>query len=399
MMSGPLAGTHVLDFSRVLAGPLCGETLLDLGAEVIKLEPPTGDLSRQALPRSGGISGYYAQQNAGKRNVSIDLNAPGALDVALRLCDWADVILESFRPGTLAAFGLGYDSVAQRNPRVVYASITGYGQHGSWRSRSAYAPTVQAEAGITATTEAQFGRLRTDSLSHADVYSGLHAAIAILAALHHRDRTGLGQYIDVAMAAVMLAVNERVHVDLADEDLGAEPPILGATDAVFFTGPDRETFVTPLSLVSSLTFRFYLAAMRRPDLADDPRFATPQARQQNLDALRAIVQEWIWTFDDMASLDAQFDEAKIPTGRLRTDGELAESEWARQWVATRTVPDRNGGEITVPGRPWHFSNDGGEPERSPARRGEHNEEVLTELGYNGAEIDSLRRRGVLVCDG
>jgi crotonobetainyl-CoA:carnitine CoA-transferase CaiB-like acyl-CoA transferase len=398
-VSGPLTGIRVLDFSRVLAGPLCGQTLLDLGAEVIKLEPPSGDLSRQAFPRRGGISGYYAQQNAGKRNVSIDLNMPGALAVALRLCERADVIVESFRPGTLAAFGLGYDSVAKRNPRVVYASITGYGQHGSWRSRSAYAPTVQAEAGITAITAAQFGRLRTDSLSHGDVYTGLHTAIAILAALHHRDRTGEGQYVEVAMAAVMLAINERVHVDLAGEDLGAEPPILGATDVAFFTGPDGDTFVAPMSLVSSLSFPFYLAAMRRPDLADDPRFATPEARLQNLDALHAIVQKWIWTFDDMASLDAQLDEAKIPTGRLRTAGGLAESEWARQWVATRTVPDRNGGEITVPGRPWHFSDDDGEPERSPARRGEHNDEVLAELGYDAAEIDSLRRRGVLVCDG
>jgi crotonobetainyl-CoA:carnitine CoA-transferase CaiB-like acyl-CoA transferase len=398
MVSGPLTGIRVLDFTRVLAGPLCAETLLDLGAEVIKLEPPTGDLSRQAFPRTGGISGYYAQQNAGKRNVSIDLNVPGAREVALRLCDRADVIVESFRSGTLAAFGLGYDSVAERNPRVVYASITGYGQHGSWRSRSAYAPTVQAEAGITAITAAQFGRLRTDSLSHGDVYTGLHAAIAILAALHHRDRTGEGQYVDVAMAAVMLAINERVHVDLAGEDLGAEPPVLGATDAAFFTGPDRETFVAPMSLVSSLTFPFYLAAMRRPELADDPCFATPEARAQNLDALHAIVQEWIWTFDDMASLDAQLDEAKIPTGRMRTVGGLAESEWAKQWVATRTVPDRNGGEITVPGRPWHFSDDAGESERWPARRGEHNEEVLAELGYDTAEIDSLRRRGVLVCD-
>jgi crotonobetainyl-CoA:carnitine CoA-transferase CaiB-like acyl-CoA transferase len=398
-MSRPLAGTRVLDFTRVLAGPHCGQTLLDLGAEVIKLEPPTGDLSRQAFPRTGGISGYYAQQNAGKRNVSLDLNVPGASEIALRLCDWADVIVESFRPGTLAAFGLGYDSVAEHNPRVVYASITGFGQHGSWRARSAYAPTVQAEAGITAITERQFGQLRTDSLSHADVYSGLHAAIAILAALHQRNRTGEGQYVDVAMAAVMLSVNERVHVDLADEDLGAEPPVLGATDAEFFTGPDGGTFVSPMSLVGSLSFRSYLAAMRRPDLADDPRFATPEARMQNLDALRAIVQDWIWTFDDMPSLDAQFDEAKIATGRMRTVDGLAGSEWAQQWVATRTVPDRNGGEITVPGRPWHFSDDDGEPERWPARRGEHNQEVLAELGYDAAEIDSLRSRGVLVGDG
>src|ERR1700726_719589 len=396
-----LTGIRVVDFSRVLAGPHCAQTLLDLGAEVIKIEPPSGDMARRAYPRIGEISGYYAQQNAGKRNISIDLNVEGAREIALRLCDEADIIVENFRPGTLAGFGLGYDDVAARNPHVVYASISGYGQPGSWRARAAFAPTVQAETGITEMSNAHWRTaqdgLRSDSLSHADVYSGLHAAIAILAALQHRERTGEGQYIDVAMAAVMLAINERVHVDLADEDLGAEPPILGATDAAFFTGPDGETFVSPMSLVGSMSFPFYLAAMRRPDLADDPRFATPEARAQNLDALRAIVQEWIWTFDDMASLDAQLDEAKIPTGQMRTVGELAGSEWARQWVATRTVPDRNGGEITVPGRPWHFSDDDGEPERSPARRGEHNDEVLAELGYVPAEIDSLRRRGVLVC--
>jgi crotonobetainyl-CoA:carnitine CoA-transferase CaiB-like acyl-CoA transferase len=399
-MPAPLAGVRVVDFSRVLAGPHCSETLLDLGASVIKIEPPTGDLSRQAFPREGEISGYYAQQNAGKRNVSIDLNVDGAREIALRLCDRADVVLESFRPGTLPAFGLGYEDVVARNPPVVYASITGYGQHGPWRARSAYAPTVQAEAGVTAITERQFGELRTDSLSHADVYSGLHAAIAILAALHHRDRTGEGQYVEVAMAAVMLSINERVHADLSGDDLGAEPPILGATDAAFFTAPDGATFVSPMSLVGSVSFPSYVAAMRRPDIAEDPRFSTPQARLKNLDALRAIVQEWIWTFDDMASLDAQLDEAKIASGRMRTVADLAASEWAEHWGAQRSVSDRNGGEFPVPGMPWHFSRDDRNgSERTPARRGEHNDEVLRELGYGDAEIGELWRRGALVCAG
>ncbi|WP_371785717.1 CaiB/BaiF CoA transferase family protein [Streptosporangium subroseum] len=401
-MSAPLTGIRVVDFTRVLAGPLCAQTLLELGAEVIKVEPPGGDLSRRAFPREAEISGYYAQQNAGKRNVSIDLNAPGAREIALRLCDRADVIVESFRPGTLPSFGLDYDTVSARNPRVVYASISGYGQHGAWRSRSAYAPTIQAETGITAITMDQFGapggRPRTDSLSHADVYTGLHAAVAVLAALDHRDRTGEGQYIDVAMAAVMLSVNERLHVDLSGQDLGAEAPILGASDCPFFVGPEGATFVSPMSLVGSMSFPFYLAAMRRADLADDPRFRTPEARREHLDELHAIVQEWIWTFDDMASLDVQFDEAKIATGQLRTVDEFADSQWVRQWTAIRSVPDRNGGRITVPGPPWHFSAAGepGSPERVPARQGEHNEGVLRELGFDEGEIGSLRRRGALV---
>src|SRR5712671_6000900 len=127
-MSGPLGGIRVVDFSRVLAGPLCARTLLDLGAEVIKIEPPRPDVSRFAFPSTPGMSGYYAQQNAGKRNVSIDLNVHGARELALQLCDTADVVVENFRAGTLRYFGLDYETLAARNPRLIYASITGYGQ-------------------------------------------------------------------------------------------------------------------------------------------------------------------------------------------------------------------------------------------------------------------------------
>jgi len=399
----PLEGIRVVDFSRVLAGPHCAKTLLDLGAEVIKLEPPGGDLSRKAFPGHGEISGYYAQQNVGKRNVSIDLNAPGARDVALRLCDTADVIVENFRPGALAAFGLDYESVSARNPGVIYASISGYGQHGPWRSRMAYAPTVQAETGITANTADHFERtdnLRSDSLSHADVYSGLHAAIAVLACLTQRERTGRGQYIDVAMAAVMLSINERVHADLSDEELGDERPILGATDGPFFTGPHGERFASPMSLVGSMSFPFYLTAMRRPDLGKDPRFLTPELRLRNLAALHRIVQEWIWTFGDMAALDAQLDEAKIATGQIRTIREFAASDWARQWHAVRTVSDRSGGKIKVPGRPWRFADQVPADEgQLAARQGEHNAEVLNELGFGAAQITALEASGALIQPG
>ncbi len=210
-MSGPLSGIRVVDFSRVLAGPLCARTLLDLGAEVIKIEPPRPDVSRFAFPSTPGMSGYYAQQNAGKRNVSIDLNVPGARELALRLCDTADVVVENFRAGTLRYFVLDYKTLAARNPRLIYASITGYGQGGPWQGRMAYAPTVQAEAGFTHNSLRHYGDVlgepRTDSLSHADVYAGLQATIAILAALHRRETTGTGQYIDVAMAATLMTVN------------------------------------------------------------------------------------------------------------------------------------------------------------------------------------------------
>jgi crotonobetainyl-CoA:carnitine CoA-transferase CaiB-like acyl-CoA transferase len=399
-MSGPLSGIRVVDFSRVLAGPLCARTLLDLGAEVIKIEPPRPDVSRFAFPSTEGMSGYYAQQNAGKRNVSIDLNVPGARALTLRLCETADVIVENFRAGTLGFFGLDYETLAARNPRLIYASITGYGQGGPWQGRMAYAPTVQAEAGLTANSIRHYGEVlgepRTDSLSHADVYAGLQAAIAILAALHRRETTGTGQYIDVAMAATLMAVNERAHVDLNDADLGAEPAILGATDCPFFTGPGGEHFTVATSLVGSRTFPSYLRAMRRADLADDSRFATAAARRVHFAELHRIVQTWILTFRDIGALDAQLDEAKIALGEVRSLKKLSEMEWAEYWGAVQEVSDRNGGTYRLPGRPWRFSRETLRPLGDPAFQGEHNRNVFGELGLSEGEIDGYIASGALV---
>ena len=399
-MSGPLHGVRIVDFSRVLAGPLCARTLLDLGAEVIKIEPPTPDVSRFAFPSKEGMSGYYAQQNAGKRNVSIDLNRPGARDLALRLCDRADIVVENFRAGTLGFFGLDYETLSARNPRLIYASITGYGQGGPWRGRMAYAPTVQAEAGFTENSLRHYGAAltapRTDGLSHADVYSGLQAAIAILAALHRRHETGRGQSIDIAMAATLLAVNERAHVDLSDEDIGAEPAVLGATDCPFFRGPDGEEFPVATRLVGSRTFPSYLRAMRRADLIEDPRFATAAARRRHFAELHAIVQDWILSFTDVARLDAQFDEAKIAMGKVRSIRDLAQSDWSDYWGGVQEVSDRHGGTYRLPGRPWRFSQDTLAPAGKPAFQGEHNRSVFAELGLSEAEIDRHLACGVLV---
>jgi crotonobetainyl-CoA:carnitine CoA-transferase CaiB-like acyl-CoA transferase len=400
-MSGPLQGIKVVDFSRVLAGPLCARTLQDLGAEVLKIEPPRADVSRFSAPvNPNGVSGYYAQQNAGKRNISIDLNTAEAREIALRLCDEADVLVENFRPGTLDAFGLDYETLAERNPRLIYVSISGYGQGGPWRGRMAYAPTVQAEAGFTHHSMRHFGdnlsAPQTDALSHADVYAGMQAAIAVLAALHQRHDTGKGQHIDVAMAATIIAINERAHVDLNALELEDEPAILGATDGSFFTGPNGESFISAISLVGTITFRFFMAAMRRPDLGKDPRFATPGARRLNLQALRQTVQAWMWSFSDMAALDAQLDEAKIAIGEVRSLEEIAESEWAEYWGATLEVPDRNGGTFKLPGRPWKFSDAELSLPAAPAVQGEDNHEVLKQLGYDDCAIQQMEESGVLV---
>jgi crotonobetainyl-CoA:carnitine CoA-transferase CaiB-like acyl-CoA transferase len=391
-MPGPLYGLKVVDFSRVLAGPFCGRTLADLGADVIKIEPPRPDVTRASIPCAGGMSGYYAQQNVGKRNLSIDLNVPGASKIVRKLCDEADIVVENFRAGTLGFFDLDYETLSKANERLIYVSITGYGQGGPWSSRMAYAPTVQAESGFTHNTQRHFGgdlgRTLADPLSHADVYAGMQAAIAVLAALHNREKTGRGQYIDVAMAAVLVAINERAHVDLDEVDTGAEPAVLGATDGPRFIGPGGENFVAAQSIVGSRTFPNYLRAMRRGDLARDERFLTAERRLANYDALHEIIQAWVYSAPDLQALDAQLDEAKIAVGVVRSLKEFSETEWAEYWGAVREVPDRMGGSYRVPGHPWHFSGNALDETSPPAFQGEHNSAVLRELGYTQEQIDS-----------
>lgn len=400
--NGPLSGLKVVDFSRVLAGPHCAKMLLDLGAEVIKIEPPSGDISRAALPgdAAAAMSGYYAQQNAGKRNISIDLNFPEAREIAWKLCETADIIVENFRAGTLRHFGFDYASVAARNPRVIYASISGYGQGGALSHRSAYAPTIHAETGFVGGMIDHLGEdltaQRHDAYSHADIYTGLEAAIGILAALHRRDRTGEGQYVDVAMAATMLAVNERLHALMSDVDIGAEPIALGPAESPFFTTAFGATVTVATSIVGELTFQNYIAAMRRPDLAQDPRFLTTELRRKNVEALHAIIQRWINTFPTSELLDAQLDEVKLAFGTMRSTRDFAQSAWAQWWGAVETISDRGGGEYHIPGKPWRFSKETLEPATAAAFRGEHNADVLTELGYDAAQIADLAARSVIV---
>jgi hypothetical protein len=198
------------------------------------------------------------------------------------------------------------------------------------------------------------------------------------------------------MAAVMLAVNERAHIDMAGVDLGAEPGILGATEGAFFVGPAGERFLTPQSLVFSGTFPQYLGAMRRVDLASDPRFATAAARAANYDALHAIVQAWVLTFRDMATLDAQLDEAKIAMGQIRTTREIANSEWAEYWGAVQDVPDRRGGSYRLHGRPWRFSEDKLPAPTAPSFRGENNAEVFASLGMSQDAIKAAIAAGMLI---
>jgi CoA:oxalate CoA-transferase len=399
-MSAPLEGLRVVDFTRVLAGPHCTKALRDLGADVTKIEPPSGDLGRVGLPHVDGLGMYYVQQNAGKRNLSIDLNYAEAREIVTAMCREADVIVENFRPGTLARFGLGYEDVSAHNPGIIYVSMSGYGQSTSWRNRPAFAPTVQAETGLTAIVQDHFGEAlsepRGDACSHADVYTGLQGVIAVLAALQHRNRTGEGQHVDVSMAATMLSVNERAGAQLSGIDTDGEPIALSANESHIFEMSDGTRLTIAGSPIYSPMFTRYCAMMRRNDLVGDPRYATANLRRKNLVPLLAEIRAWLGTFDNLEQLQAQISEAGLAVGRIRTISQFADSDWVKEWNAVVEVDDRAGGVVRMPGNPWIFSRSKLPSPGMPAFQGEHNEEILAERHIAPEKIADMRKRKVLL---
>lgn len=399
-MTAPLFGVRVVDFTRVLAGPHCTKALRDLGAEVIKIEPPASDTGRSGQPHVGPMSLYFAQQNAGKRALSLDLNYPEAQDIIRKLVARADVVVENFRPGTLDLFGLGFDDLVAVKPDLIMVSITGYGQSGPWRNRPAFAPTVQAESGFTEIIGRHYGdaltRTENDAYNHADVYTGLQGVIATLAALAHRERTGEGQHVDVAMVASMLSVNDRVSYELSDIDVEGEPLALSAPESPVIELPDGRKITIAASPVSTFVFRRYCAMMRRNDLLLDPRFINAQFRRKNWSELLDEIRAWVLTFRTIEDLEAQVSEAGLAVGTIRTVSEIAESEWSIERGAIREVDDRSGGTARVPAPPWIFGQCELPDAGLPPFQGEHNSEVLSEIGLTNEEIARLQDAGILV---
>ena len=224
-MNYPLEGLKVLDFSRVLAGPFAGRMLSDLGADVIKIEPPDGDMTRFWGREIANIPGYFHQQNAGKRNICIDLKADGALDLVNQLVANTDILIENYRPDVMPRLGLGYDQLKEINSRLVMLSITGFGHKGPESHRAAFAPIVHAEAGLLH-RNAQRTQLPYHDLpvSVADTNASLHGLVGLLSAIIMREKTGLGQHIDIAMIDATVATDDQLQYNLEDaEDTGPLP--------------------------------------------------------------------------------------------------------------------------------------------------------------------------------
>ena len=398
----PLEGIRVLDFTRVLSGPHATRMLSDLGAEVIKVEPPMGDMTRFAMPRVNSLSSYFIQQNVGKKNISLDMTKPQAVELLKKLVSNCDVVIENFRPGVMRKMGLDYETLLQSNPRLIYTSITGYGATGPWTTRRAYAPVVNAESGITKHQgDVRGGQYTNDPHSHGDVYTALEAASAILAALYQREHTGVGQYIDVSMAETMLYVNEHAHnqmwtgVKPVGEIRSFQP-----ADYPVLTVADGSMVVVSGHPAERGTFNYFVAAMQQPELLTDPRFGDVATRLEHFDELMDIMRAWAKTVPTSDEIENRLSQHQLAVGRLRSVSELADTEWANERDAVIAVSDRGDGTVRIPNSPWHFSGSDTTTQGDAKYRGEDNRAIFSEItGLSGEEIAQLEKDGVLVSRG
>lgn len=395
----PLAGVRVLDFTRVLSGPHATRMLCDLGADVIKVEQPSGDLTRFSSPRVNSNSTYFIQQNVGKRNISIDLEMPEGVDLMRRLVAKCDVLIENFRPGVMSRLGLDEKTLRLQNQRLIYASITGYGNTGPWVERRAYAPVVNAEMGLTKRQgDARGGQYANDPFSHADVYTAIECASAILAALYQRERTGVGDYIDLSMAQTLLYVNEHAHDELWDEPVSPDSiRSFRPEDYAVLTTRDGITSIVSGHPAERGTFDCFVAAMQKPEMLKDPQFADVASRVKNFDALMLAIKEWAAAIDTADELERRLAENKLATGKLRSVAEVAKTEWANQRNAFVEVEDRGEGRVKLPNSPWIFASADTSTRGLVKYRGEDNAEVFGELlGLTAEQIADLHRRKILL---
>jgi crotonobetainyl-CoA:carnitine CoA-transferase CaiB-like acyl-CoA transferase len=364
---------------------------------VIKLEPPEGDVVRFDFPRVSGTSGYYAQQNTGKRNISLDLDRPEAVALVRRLAERCDVVVENFRPGVADRLGLGYDALSSGNPRLVYGSISGYGQTGPWRDRRAYAAVIQAEMGLTATQgDERGGAYANDSFSYADLFAAKELTTGILAALVRRERTGRGQRVEVSMAEALLYMDEHVHWELSERDGAEEIPSFRPADYPVLQVANGRRVVVAGHPCATGNFTAWSRLIGRPELLDDPRFATVGSRRRHYAELLEALAQWAATVPDEETFEALVGRERFAAGTLRHVREVAASDWARERDAIVEVSDRRGGWFHVPNAPWRFSADEVGVRGVPAYRGEDNRAVLGALlGLDDDTLERLEADGVL----
>jgi len=381
---------HVVDLSRVLAGPYCTMVLADLGADVVKVERPEGgDETRSwGPPFIGGEAAYYLSVNRGKRSCALDLSQPDGRELALELCAGADAVIENFKVGGADRLGVGYQAVRERNPRVVYCSITGFGSQRRPPGRPGYDFVAQAESGVMSITGPADGPPFKVGVALVDVLAGLHAAAAVLAGLHG----GEGARIEVPLLDSGLAG----LVNVAQNALvtGAEPARYGNAHPNIVPYETFETASGQLAIAAANDglFRALCGTLGLADLPADERFATNAARVENRGELIPLLQGRLRQRPADEWLEA-LGRAGVPVGKVRTVSEALAAAAAAGRPATRTVDHPTAGPLDLVASPiWGASGE----TAAPPLLGQHTAEVLAELGRSPEEIDALAARGVVL---
>lgn len=395
-MEKALQGMKILDFTRVYSGPYCTMLLADLGADVIKVEAVgKGDDTRHFAPIKNGQSGYYLYLNRSKKSITLDLKSEQGKKIALELAKWADVIIENFSPGTMQRLKLDYEEIKKVNPEVVYASISGFGQTGPYRNKVAYDAVAQAMGGWTNLTGFPGQVPARVGPAISDAATGVHTAVAILAAVYYKQATGKGQYIDIAMMDTVFSMLENaVSIKTL---LGESPQRIGNSNpssAPYNMYQTKDSYIV-IATANDGLFTKLIHVMGQPDLIKEERFATNPARKANQKALDDIIENWTKQHTN-AEIEAWLDEARVPVASLKSIDQLVEDPQieVRQMLIEQDCP--NVGKVKFPGNPIKLSQTPPDTSTRAPMLGEHTEEILKNiLCYNDETIKSLKQKNII----
>jgi CoA:oxalate CoA-transferase len=382
-MNSALDGLRVLDFTTTIAGPHCGRMLADLGAEVIKIEAPEGDMMRTRPPLRSGASTSFGQLNAGKKSIVLDLKSPHAVEAARRLVATADVVVENFRPGVMRRFGLDYSAMKEIKPDLVYCAISGYGQTGPSAELPAYAPVIHASSGYDLAQIAHQEEARRPDycgIFIADVLTGTYAFGAIMTALYQRHMTGEGQMIDVSMLESMLSLTLS---EIQAAQFAVAPP----GRPIFGPIATKDGYIM-LAIASERTFQNLAAASGHPGWITDLRFAQYTDRRRHWGDLVDELELWSKEFTT-AEVQAIFDRHGVPSSQYRTVKEAMADPQLAHRNAFAEITDA-GGTFRALNPPFRLSAARTAAQPFVAALGEHTEAILAELGYTPTEIATLK---------